>query len=98
MIKYKILFMKYKDRYDTEEYKESKRKVHQEGANLLLQLCLQNGGSFIKAGQFLAALTLALPKEYTTTLSVLQDRAPSHSWKETVKVFRDQFGVDPLEM
>lgn len=79
-------------------YALERRKVHQEAADLLLHLCRTNKGAYVKAGQYLASLSYILPREYTETLSVLIDRAPTHTYEETVQIFREEFGLDPTEV
>ena len=49
------------------------RQVHARSAKKILKLCEYNKGFYVKAGQFVAALR-QVPKEYSTTLSVLQDQ------------------------
>ncbi|KAL2897408.1 putative serine/threonine-protein kinase abkD, partial [Bienertia sinuspersici] len=49
-------------------------QVHLRSAKKILKLCEDNKGFYVKAGQFAASLR-QLPKEYTMTLSVLQDQA-----------------------
>ena len=48
-------------------------QVHLRSAKRILKLCKDNKGFYVKAGQFAASLR-QLPKEYTGTLSVLQDQ------------------------
>jgi len=61
----------------SKEYQQKLMEVNDRTAQRLLELCLRNGGIFTKLGQQLASLNHALPKEYTTTLSKLQDQALS---------------------
>jgi predicted unusual protein kinase regulating ubiquinone biosynthesis (AarF/ABC1/UbiB family) len=48
-------------------------QVHLRSAKKLLKLCEANGGFYVKAGQFVSSLR-QVPKEYTSTLSCLQDK------------------------
>ncbi|GMH15508.1 hypothetical protein Nepgr_017349 [Nepenthes gracilis] len=59
---------------DTDEYRRALSEVHLQSAKRLLKLCEANKGFYVKAGQFVAALR-QVPKEYTSTLSSLQDQA-----------------------
>lgn len=65
---------------------------------MLLALCLLNRGAYVKAGQYLASLVYALPREYTDTLAILQDQAPTHTWMESVQIFKEHFGKHPDDM
>jgi len=47
--------------------------VHERAAKRLLRLCEENRGFYIKAGQFIASMQ-QVPKEFVSTLSVLQDK------------------------
>ncbi|GAB2287693.1 hypothetical protein Dimus_022058 [Dionaea muscipula] len=49
-------------------------KVHLRSAKRVLKLCETNKGFYVKAGQFVAA-SRQVPKEYSSTLSSLQDQA-----------------------
>jgi len=42
----------------------------------VLRLCMWNKGLFIKLGQHLSSLNQVLPREFISTLAVLQDQAP----------------------
>lgn len=75
------------------EYNKVKAEIHQRSADRLLKLCESNRGIYIKAGQFVASLQ-HLPKEYTTTLAVLQDQARGRPFKAVKKVLEEEFGAD----
>ncbi|KAL9653162.1 hypothetical protein ABK040_006378 [Willaertia magna] len=74
-------------------YIEARKEVNLKTANLLLNLCLKNGGAYVKAGQYIASLNYILPKEFTDTLSVLTDKCNSHSFEETERILREEFEV-----
>jgi aarF domain-containing kinase len=78
-----------------ELYTQERKIVHQQAADLLLELCRVNKGAYVKAAQYLASMNPMLPREYTETLSVLQDRAPTHTYEETVQIFMKELGVHP---
>uniref|UniRef100_A0A7C9AQW4 ABC1 atypical kinase-like domain-containing protein n=1 Tax=Opuntia streptacantha TaxID=393608 RepID=A0A7C9AQW4_OPUST len=61
-------------RKGSDEYQQAISEVHLRSAKRILKLCKDNKGFYVKAGQFAASLR-QLPKEYTGTLSVLQDQA-----------------------
>uniref|UniRef100_A0A803LSP2 ABC1 atypical kinase-like domain-containing protein n=1 Tax=Chenopodium quinoa TaxID=63459 RepID=A0A803LSP2_CHEQI len=58
----------------SDEYRHTISEVHLRSAKRILKLCEDNKGFYVKAGQFASSLR-QLPKEYTMTLSVLQDKA-----------------------
>ncbi|XP_048430431.1 aarF domain-containing protein kinase 1 isoform X2 [Pyrus x bretschneideri] len=63
---------------DSDEYRQKLSQVHSRSASRIRKLCEANRGFYVKAGQFVAALR-QVPKEYSSTLSSLQDQAvPCH--------------------
>lgn len=48
-------------------------KIHLRSARRILRLCDDNKGFYVKAGQFVAAMR-QVPREYSSTLSSLQDQ------------------------
>ncbi|KAL6219416.1 hypothetical protein ACLB2K_007175 [Fragaria x ananassa] len=63
---------------DSDEYGGKLSEVHSRSAWRILKLCEANKGFYVKAGQFVAALR-QVSKEYSSTLSSLQDQAvPCH--------------------
>lgn len=64
------------------ERAEKLKELNAETGAKLLELFEKNGGFQIKFGQILASQTKMLPKEITTALKPLQDRAPERPWKE----------------
>ncbi|GAB2224831.1 hypothetical protein Droror1_Dr00005608 [Drosera rotundifolia] len=59
---------------DSDEYGRELSEVYLRSAKRVLKLCETNKGFYVKAGQFVAALR-QVPKEYSSTLSSLQDQA-----------------------
>ncbi|KAK5580899.1 hypothetical protein RB653_000923 [Dictyostelium firmibasis] len=92
MVNYKILSYTPED---SVEYLEKSKMCHQESAELILELCLTNGGLYIKAGQYIASLNHILPIQYTKTLTVLQDQAPWRDFYEVESVFIKDLGNPP---
>ncbi|XP_013106912.2 uncharacterized aarF domain-containing protein kinase 5 [Stomoxys calcitrans] len=82
------------DDYDP-EYENKIKIVHQRSADRLLETCLKNGGLYIKVGQGFAAINHILPKEYTSTLSKLQDKCLPTKREDVEKVFQKDFGELP---
>ncbi|XP_055346597.1 uncharacterized aarF domain-containing protein kinase 5-like [Paramacrobiotus metropolitanus] len=83
---------------DSPEYNRALDACHQRSADRLLAGCLLNGGLYVKLGQGLCALNHILPKQYVSTLSVLQDKALSRPYKEVELLFQDEFGSKPDQM
>nr|GME11931.1 uncharacterized aarF domain-containing protein kinase 1 isoform X1 [Ipomoea batatas] len=73
---------------NSEEYLRVASEVHLRSAKRILRLCEANKGVYVKAGQFVAAVRVRkVPKEYSSTLSSLQDQAvpcPFESIKEVL--------------
>ncbi|XP_029130369.1 uncharacterized aarF domain-containing protein kinase 1 isoform X2 [Cajanus cajan] len=58
---------------DSDQYRRAISQVHLRSAERFLKLCEANKGFYVKAGQFVASQKV-LPKEYSSTLSSLQDQ------------------------
>eukprot|EP00088_Acartia_fossae_P023432 TRINITY_DN2444_c0_g1_i11.p1 TRINITY_DN2444_c0_g1~~TRINITY_DN2444_c0_g1_i11.p1 ORF type:complete len:553 (-),score=124.63 TRINITY_DN2444_c0_g1_i11:498-2156(-) len=83
----------------SEEYQEVISTVHQRTAERLLDVCLENGGLYIKFGQGLVSMNHVLPKEYSETLKVLQDQALKRTRKDEVEqIFMQDFQKSHKEM
>lgn len=80
------------------DYLQSIEKIHCRCAERILHGCLKNGGLYIKLGQGLVNLDHLLPKEYTQTLKVLQDRCLMRRENEIGQLFQEDFGVSFSEM
>nr|CAG4718067.1 unnamed protein product [Naegleria fowleri] len=81
-----------------EEILEHKSAVHRRSAQRLVQLCLANGGVFIKAGQHIASLNQVLPVEFTEGFKPCQDRAPTRPWSVIEAFIREELtGVKRVE-
>lgn len=74
------------------------QQVHQRTAVRMLALCIANRGTYVKAAQQIASLNHILPREFTETLSVLQDKAEPVAFDKVVETFRQEFQKHPLEM
>eukprot|EP00611_Tribonema_gayanum_P025494 TRINITY_DN5810_c0_g1_i1.p1 TRINITY_DN5810_c0_g1~~TRINITY_DN5810_c0_g1_i1.p1 ORF type:complete len:579 (+),score=201.65 TRINITY_DN5810_c0_g1_i1:150-1886(+) len=73
-------------------YEAKKAEVHQRAAERLLKVCMKHGGVYTKFGQHIASMNHILPPEYTTTLSVLQDRNPSVPLEEVERTILRELG------
>lgn len=67
------------------DYRTKLQDLNQRIAQRLLHLCFQNGGIYTKFGQQLATFNHGLPKEYTDTLSTLQDQAKPVSFEKAMQ-------------
>lgn len=77
-------------------YTES--EIHQRAADRIVEGCLQNGGIYIKLGQGLAAINHIIPKEYISTLTILQDKCLTRGTNELEEIFLQEFGKKPEEV
>ncbi|ONK65344.1 uncharacterized protein A4U43_C07F36150 [Asparagus officinalis] len=78
-------------------YRSKLSEVHLRSAKKLLKLCEANKGFYVKAGQFMSSLR-QVPKEYTSTLSCLQDQAIPCSFKDIKEVISSNLGKDLTEV
>ncbi|KAK6280654.1 hypothetical protein POUND7_020921, partial [Theobroma cacao] len=67
--------------------------VHLRSAKRMLKLCEMNKGFYLKAGQFVASLR-QVPKEYSLTLSSLQDQAVPCDFKVIKETIISNLGQD----
>ncbi|CAG8739412.1 17069_t:CDS:2, partial [Racocetra persica] len=92
---YEILHLRFKNvDHKSDEFIASQKVVHLRVAKRLLKLCRLHTGA-----QHLASLTFIVPREYTETLSVLQDRAPYRGMDDVKKIFAEEFnGLSPEDV
>ena len=84
---------------DSEEYADTISQVHLRAANRILGACLSNTGLYIKFGQGLVAMNHVLPKEYTETLKILQDKClRRQSDGEIDEMFMQDLGQTPDQL
>ncbi|XP_044468199.1 aarF domain-containing protein kinase 1 isoform X2 [Mangifera indica] len=81
----------------SEDYRRKLSEVHLRSAKRILKLCEINKGFYIKAGQFVAAVR-QVPKEYSSTLSSLQDQAVPFHFKAIKEVLISNLGQDFSEI
>ncbi|KAL5570781.1 hypothetical protein UlMin_020378, partial [Ulmus minor] len=81
---------------ESDEYRLKLSVVHLRSAKRILRLCEANKGFYVKAGQFVAALR-QVPKEYTLTLSSLQDQAVPCNFEVIKEVLIHNLGQDLSE-
>ncbi|XP_024319270.1 uncharacterized aarF domain-containing protein kinase 1 isoform X3 [Brachypodium distachyon] len=75
------------------DYRVRLSEVHLRSAKKLLKLCEANRGFYVKAGQFVSSLR-QVPKEYTSTLSCLQDQATPCKFQDVKIVIEQNFAKD----
>ncbi|WCJ25145.1 AarF domain-containing protein kinase 1 [Euphorbia peplus] len=78
---------------DSDQYRLQLSEVHLRSAKRMLKLCETNKGLYVKAGQYVAAMR-QVPKEYSATLSSLQDQAVPCHFKAIEEVLRANLGPD----
>eukprot|EP00698_Gefionella_okellyi_P024951 TRINITY_DN8980_c0_g1_i3.p1 TRINITY_DN8980_c0_g1~~TRINITY_DN8980_c0_g1_i3.p1 ORF type:complete len:565 (-),score=125.23 TRINITY_DN8980_c0_g1_i3:134-1828(-) len=71
---YKLSFIGVDEKQDVAQYKAVQNAANLRTANRFVYLAKANGGVYVKAGQYLASLSNVLPEQFTSVLSVLQDR------------------------
>ncbi|KAL2521953.1 Protein kinase superfamily protein [Forsythia ovata] len=82
---------------DSNEYGLTLSEIHLRSAKRILKLCHANKGFYVKAGQFVAAMR-QVPKEYSSTLSSLQDQAVPCNFKAIKEVILRSLGKDLSEI
>jgi aarF domain-containing kinase len=78
--------------YKSEKYKAERSVLHSKSANRLLELCKTQGAVYVKVGQHVASMNHAVPKEYTSVLTQLEDRAAYRSYSQIERVIRNELG------
>ncbi|XP_024639615.1 aarF domain-containing protein kinase 1 isoform X2 [Medicago truncatula] len=77
----------------SDQYRHTISQVHQRSAKRFLKLCEANKGFYVKAGQFIASQKV-IPREYSSTLSVLQDQVSPLPFEVIEKVLKENLGPD----
>ncbi|KAI8519457.1 putative aarF domain-containing protein kinase 5, partial [Branchiostoma belcheri] len=83
---------------DSLEYRQQIQGCHQRAADRIVYGAVMNGGLYIKLGQGLVSFNHILPKEYTDTLQVLQDKALVRRYREVDALFLEDFSTTPDSM
>jgi aarF domain-containing kinase len=79
-------------------FEQAERDLHRRAAERVLRVCQDQGGLYIKLGQYAAANNHIYPKEWTDTLRVLQDQAVYREYDVVEEIFRQEFNQHPLDM
>jgi aarF domain-containing kinase len=79
-------------------FEDAQKALHKRAAQRVLEVCLTQGGLYIKLGQYAAANNHIYPREWTETLRVLQDQAAQRDFSVVEEIFRQEFGKLPHEM
>ena len=64
------------------------------GLRISSLLCRANGGVYTKWGQYLSSMNHVLPKEYTDTMAVLQDKAKFQEFEVSAGMLRTETSLD----
>ncbi|KAI3788507.1 hypothetical protein L2E82_01275 [Cichorium intybus] len=76
-----------------------KHEVHTRSARRLEELCLNNGGIYIKLGQHISQLEYLVPQEYINTLrESMLNRCPTSSYDQVCQVIKRELGGAPEEI
>lgn len=92
-------FYQYKKTLFLNQYLEEKdqiiqlNKCHLKSAKITLKALEKNGGIYIKLGQHISAMTYLLPKEWTDTMTSLQDKCPNSTFEEIDQMFKDDLNI-----
>ncbi|XP_011085935.1 uncharacterized aarF domain-containing protein kinase 1 isoform X1 [Sesamum indicum] len=81
----------------SDEYGRVLSELHLRSARRILKLCDANKGFYVKAGQFVAAMR-QVPREYSSTLSSLQDQAVPCNFEAVKEVIVKNLGKDLSEI
>ncbi|ODV62855.1 Cqd2p [Ascoidea rubescens DSM 1968] len=96
-------FFEYRSTLDTKYESDKERnnaleRCHQKCAEITLHALENNGGIYIKLGQHISALTYLLPKEWTSTMTPLQDRCPKTLVSDINEMFIEDIGCSLDDM
>lgn len=84
---------------DVNERTRVKHEVHTRSARRLEELCLNNGGIYIKLGQHISQLEYLVPQEYINTLrESMLNRCPTSSYDQVCQVVKRELGGPPEEI
>ncbi|CAI9287473.1 unnamed protein product [Lactuca saligna] len=84
---------------DVNERTRVKHEVHTRSARRLKELCLNNGGIYIKLGQHISQLEYLVPQEYINTLrESMLNRCPTSSYDQVCQVVKRELGGPPEEI
>ncbi|KAL9254112.1 putative ABC1 protein [Drosera capensis] len=76
-----------------------KHEVHLRSANRLQELCLKNGGIYIKLGQHICQLVYLIPEEYVQTMrESMLNKCPVSSYDQVCEVIKKELGGTPDEI
>ncbi|CAM8913585.1 hypothetical protein QQ045_031157 [Rhodiola kirilowii] len=83
----------------SEEKLKAKHEVHLRSARKLEELCLKNGGIYIKLGQHLSQLEYLIPEEYVFTMrESMLNKCPVSSYDQICEVVKNELGAKPEEL
>lgn len=91
-----IIALDYKLNFDVEN-PEIVQRIHARMAKIMHNVCKKNGGLYIKFGQQISTVPV-LPSEYYDEFKEFYDNAPSVSFQEVERIFKEEFGMLPLQV
>lgn len=80
------------------DFEEQEKKQHLKCAQRILELCLKQGGIYIKLGQYAASNNHIYPKEWTDTLKILQDKSATRTYDVIENIFFEEFGQNTWQV
>ncbi|KAL4587244.1 hypothetical protein LXL04_000112 [Taraxacum kok-saghyz] len=84
---------------DGKERAKVKHEVHTRSARRLEELCLKNGGIYIKLGQHISQLEYLVPQEYINTLrESMLNKCPTSSYDQVCQVINRELGGPPEQI
>lgn len=83
---------------DEKLLRERKDRVHQYGADKMLELFRRQKGLYIKIGQQVASMAGFIPDQYVDTLKVMRNQAPTITFDEVRRVIREDLGQSIEEL
>ncbi|CAF0730942.1 unnamed protein product [Brachionus calyciflorus] len=83
---------------DSDEYNKNIKECHQRAADRLVDICIKNGGLYVKLGQGLSTMNHILPKEFYTTMRKLQSEALRSKGTDIDELFKEEFNKLPNEI
>ena len=100
------LFNEAKSEYDAAKGKddpEAKAALHRKHANVAYTFAVNNGGIYIKVGQFVASLQggageAGVPREYVDALRPLTDKVPPRPFAEVSPMAESELGKPLSEL
>ncbi|KAK8814142.1 hypothetical protein WA158_008004 [Blastocystis sp. Blastoise] len=82
----------------SQAYMDLSKIVNKRESKRVAATFLDLGGVFVKCGQMISSGGKAIPKEWTNTMSVCQDKAEGVPFSDVARVFKEDFGLDANDL